>query len=261
MTANEFTAFWSYAATAYADIHKLFEDDHDGGKMRMDHWRKALTEVPLDDAKAAIDAMLAGQLKRPWLFDEFTVSIIDYARDLAGNRILSKERQREETDGPRVRCKVCNDTGLAAIWHPIIVNLFRTRWRVVQAPNDWMPPAVRRATDYFKNMWREVATDIQYMVVDGDGTEIDWERESRAALRAAKQPTRDLELILTCSCDCRMASASRKRKQETRRGLPIFDETQAAPYLHGKPKQLIEWIESHPPGEAWQPAGTYEQFS
>lgn len=75
-------------------------------------WFKALGDVALDDAKAATDAMKAGDEEEPKGWDRHATGVAVIARRRA------TPRSRELTiDGQRtVRCLHCQDTGRVVCW-------------------------------------------------------------------------------------------------------------------------------------------------
>ena len=83
-------------------------------------WFYVLKDVELDDATAASDAMLSGDLPEPRSFDRHVTAI----RGKALRR--QNERQRQfrprPVDGQQtVKCKFCMDDGWVAVWHPLSV--------------------------------------------------------------------------------------------------------------------------------------------
>ncbi len=112
--------------------------------------------------------------------------------------------------------------GYILVWHPLIVRKFRRSWM------DELPD--------------------------------DWEAILSAGLKKADLG-HEFGFAVICNCDSRVAAAKRTVPVEQRRYIPdVYDPQRMSAYLDGDPKKLTEWIESHPLGAAWEPAGSYGEF-
>jgi hypothetical protein len=88
-------------------------------------WRGALKHVDLEDAMQATEAMVAGELKRPYLPDDTAGAIRQHATATKRAREL-RTRQRHYVDGQEtVACPLCLDSGWVLVWHSQTVQAAR----------------------------------------------------------------------------------------------------------------------------------------
>lgn len=112
MTPTEFNTWLDYHKAAFPALGKWLKDHPETVKF----WIKPFGGVSVDAAKAATDAMAAGELDEPRGFGSHPKVIAKHARELQH----SEERQQFTADGePIYNCPRCLDQGFVAVVDPV----------------------------------------------------------------------------------------------------------------------------------------------
>ncbi len=119
MKPNEFKSWWSSHRAVFPEMNtwlgKVPREDQQGTVLA---WQRAMEDISLEDAEAATQAMLRGDIKKPFQCSDHPAAIIGYARQLRNNRVGHSEPIRRWHDGEETyRCPICRDDGLLSVWH------------------------------------------------------------------------------------------------------------------------------------------------
>ena len=118
MNRAEFDQWWDYHSDAFGNLAEWFAKRPEKGRRTMAQWGRTLSRVSLDDAKAATDAMHAGDLEEPRGFDRHPAAIRRAAVKMRTARARERDRRRSFVDGEEVfRCPQCQDDGRLIVWH------------------------------------------------------------------------------------------------------------------------------------------------
>jgi hypothetical protein len=131
MTQDEYLDWFRHHLAAFPGLGgwlaKVTSAAEDGmkptRKQIMERWYRALERIPLAKAKAATDAMLAGDLDEPRSFDRHPAAIRAWANGHADRAVKSRH---VAPDGRETfACLDCLDTGLVTVWHSTAIQAAR----------------------------------------------------------------------------------------------------------------------------------------
>lgn len=129
MTAIEFKELWKYFAARFTSVETWLLKNYppiatndrqvSQGEV-LSAWRATVSDVTIEDAKSAVDALARGDEESPKGPDEYFRRIRLIARG-------ERHRRATEAGGPKpkmidgewaYRCPICQDGGLVRVWHP-----------------------------------------------------------------------------------------------------------------------------------------------
>lgn len=85
----------------------------------LDEWAACLSRAPLELCKAATQAIVWGQIERPW-HEDTAATVRKWASDMNSQTFESRKSNLTVS-----RCALCDNTGTVEIWHPLLVRAVR----------------------------------------------------------------------------------------------------------------------------------------
>lgn len=117
MTPREFHHWLEYHQVCLPTVGRWLAE-HQDAKQLTSTWQASLSDVQYGDARAATDAIVSGDLDRP--FPEDTVRVVRrHALSIAAGRRTSRS---DEPNFEGKRCGLCDSTGHVTIWHPLVAR-------------------------------------------------------------------------------------------------------------------------------------------
>lgn len=99
----------------------------DDQKSLLTTWAIALQDVAISDAKAAVQAIVKGDIDKP-AYGDLPAAIRKHARSLASKRYSGGTGSRRTIDGHElIDCPECEDSGYVTCYHPRTIDEYRSK--------------------------------------------------------------------------------------------------------------------------------------
>ena len=153
MNHDQFLQWLKYHQVAMPGFEAYLEHLPDK-EATLDVWCDVMADVPLEDAKQASRMVASGEIPRPFPGD--TVAVVRRAaKDLMANQ--TQAGIPSDLDGPRGLCKLCRNTGLVTVWHPLTVRAVRTGCTEFRHPRTDQQMSVAHADGSLQHLTAVVA--------------------------------------------------------------------------------------------------------
>ncbi len=123
MNAPDVIHWLNYHSAVFDDFGNWYASLQDDARETLTiTWQRQLQRIDLDAAKAATDAMVAGDIKKPFHASDTLAAIMPEARRQKTFRLKSIPAVVKEQ---RFSCLTCRDTGWAVCWSPVSMRAVR----------------------------------------------------------------------------------------------------------------------------------------